>query len=176
MDNISTICSEIISVLKKSEKTLFTAESCTGGMIASSITQIPGSSSIFDGGIVSYNNNIKQKLLNVDSETLEKYGAVSFECVIEMALGAAKCSESDYILAVTGIAGPEGGSIEKPVGTVFTAVYNKNNGGWAQKFVIPGTRNEIQATSTLLILQLLLATETEQDFFSTFMHTAREIS
>ena len=101
------------------------AESCTGGRIASMITSVPGSSQWFDGSVTAYQNDIKRDLLNVSSETLERYGAVSGECVIEMALGVKQLMNSEFSLATSGIAGPSGGSEERPVGLVWIAVaYN----------------------------------------------------
>ena len=105
---------------------LATAESCTGGGIASSITSIPGSSSIFDCGIVAYHNTVKQNLLGVDPKVLEQYGAVSEQSVIQMAEGVKKLAYADYAIASSGIAGPGGGTPEKPVGTVWIAVSGKN--------------------------------------------------
>jgi len=109
-------------LLLKNKKTVSTAESCTGGYMAHLITSIPGSSGYFEGSVVSYSNRIKSELLNVRPETLEKYGAVSREVVAEMAEGASKKLKTDYSLAVSGIAGPDGGTEEKPVGTVWLAL------------------------------------------------------
>jgi nicotinamide-nucleotide amidase len=96
-----------------------TAESCTGGMIISLLTDIPGSSSVVDRGFVTYSNEAKEDMLGVSEETLDKYGAVSAETAYEMAEGALKNSRAGITLAVTGIAGPDGGSAEKPVGLVW---------------------------------------------------------
>ncbi len=113
-------------LLKEKKMSLSTAESCTGGSIAALITSVPGSSEYFNGGIVAYSNEVKMNLLHVSPETLEKYGAVSRETVIEMARGAMKALKTDCAIATSGIAGPGGGSIEKPVGTVWIAVAYKN--------------------------------------------------
>ena len=102
-----------------------TAESCTGGYIAHLITSIPGSSKFYDGSVVSYSNDLKQTLLEVKKETLESVGAVSEEVVREMINGALKHIGSDYAIAISGIMGPDGGTPEKPVGTVWIAVGNK---------------------------------------------------
>ena len=102
--------------------TLSTAESCTGGLIASKITRIPGSSEYYIGGLVTYCNEQKEKMLGVSPDTLEKHGAVSKETVIEMARGLLAMTGSDYGIAISGIAGPDGGSEEKPVGTVYAAI------------------------------------------------------
>lgn len=97
------------------------AESCTGGLIASLITQVAGSSNIFEAGYITYSNRIKSELLGVKKETLQQFGAVSEETVMEMAQGALLKSSADVVIAVSGIAGPNGGSKEKPVGTVWIA-------------------------------------------------------
>ncbi len=114
--------SVVFRLLNEKNKTLSTAESCTGGYIAHRITSLPGSSAIFKGSVIAYSNDIKQNLLNVSSKTLETFGAVSEQCVIEMAEGIKKIVQTDYAIAVSGIAGPAGGTDEKPVGTVWIAV------------------------------------------------------
>jgi nicotinamide-nucleotide amidase len=113
-------------ILKKKNKTMGTAESCTGGYIAQMITAVPGSSSYFKGTVVCYSNEIKEDLLGVDPETLSIFGAVSERTVKEMAKGVLKNLKSDYALATSGIMGPQGGTEKKPVGTVWIAVANKD--------------------------------------------------
>lgn len=113
-------------ILLKNKKTIATAESCTGGTIASLITSVPGSSAYFEGSIVCYSYDIKESLLNVQKKTLDKYGAVSEEVVREMLSGLLDKMKTDYGIAVSGIMGPEGGTPGKPVGTVFVAVGNKD--------------------------------------------------
>ena len=112
-------------ILLKHKKTISTAESCTGGAIASLITSVPGSSAYYEGSIVSYSYDIKESLLNVKKETLEKYGAVSEETVTEMLVGLLNKMNTDFGIAVSGIMGPDGGTADKPVGTVWIAVGNK---------------------------------------------------
>lgn len=109
----------LVDLLLKHKQMITTAESCTGGLIASNITRVPGSSSVFEAGYVTYSNRIKSELLNVEEKTLIKHGAVSEPVVIEMAEGALKASGADWVVAVSGIAGPSGGSDDKPVGTVW---------------------------------------------------------
>ncbi|HKO79303.1 MAG TPA: CinA family protein, partial [Chitinophagaceae bacterium] len=111
--------------LKAKGKTMGTAESCTGGYIASLITSIAGSSSYYKGSIISYANEVKENILSVKHETLTTTGAVSKETVAEMVKGAIEKLNVDYALATSGIMGPDGGSKEKPVGTVWIAVGNK---------------------------------------------------
>ncbi len=114
-----TLPSVIGSQLKKNKKSISTAESCTGGELGEMITSVAGSSNYYLGGIVAYANEVKIRQLNVSSETLDKHGAVSEECAVEMAVGCRKLFESDYSLSITGIAGPNGGTADKPVGTIF---------------------------------------------------------
>ncbi len=109
-------------LLKSQKMTLSTAESCTGGGVAALITSVPGSSEYFKGGIVAYSNEVKTSLLHVSPETLEKHGAVSQETVIEMARGAMEALKTNCAIATSGIAGPGGGTPQKPVGTIWMAV------------------------------------------------------
>ena len=109
-------------LLRKNNSTLSTAESCTGGSIAKLITSIPGSSDYFLGSIVAYSNSVKSQHLGVDQALIEKHGAVSREVIEKMAEGARKMFKSDYAISTSGIAGPDGGTPEKPVGTVWIAV------------------------------------------------------
>lgn len=110
------------NLLKQKKATLSTAESCTGGFISHLITTVPGSSAYYKGSIISYDNNVKIHELGVSSQIIEKFGAVSEACVIEMANGVRKKLKTDYAIATSGIAGPDGGTSEKPVGTVWIAI------------------------------------------------------
>jgi len=112
----------VVRLLTQKKKTLALAESCTGGFIASQITNVPGASGIFPGGIVAYSNSVKGKFLGVRKTSLKNFGAVSENVAREMAEGARKKFGADFALAVTGIAGPTGGTKSKPVGTVFIAL------------------------------------------------------
>ncbi|MDR3694887.1 competence/damage-inducible protein A [Mucilaginibacter sp.] len=116
----------ILNFMDESGLTLSVAESCTGGYISQLFTQHPGASRVFFGGGITYSYELKEFILGVKKETLDQFGAVSKECVTEMVEGALKNFKSDYALAVTGIAGPDGGTPEKPVGTVYIAVANIN--------------------------------------------------
>ena len=111
----------LATFLKKYHMTLTTAESCTGGLLAKRITDVSGASSVLEISFVTYANEAKEKILSVKHETLEMFGAVSEQTAYEMALGACKASGAEVGLAVTGIAGPDGGTEQKPVGTVFIA-------------------------------------------------------
>jgi nicotinamide-nucleotide amidase len=124
-DKDETMQEVLGNILSKNNKTISTAESCTGGAIASLITSVPGSSAYYKGSIVSYSYDIKEALLNVKKETLDKYGAVSEETVKEMLWELLNKMKTDFGIAVSGIMGPDGGTDEKPVGTVWIAVGNK---------------------------------------------------
>jgi len=113
---------EIIKLLKKRNQTITFAESCTGGRIAGEFTAISGVSSVLNGSVVSYANKIKSQWLGVAEKTLIEYGAVSSQCVEEMLIGVVKMAEANHAIAVSGIAGPTGGTEEKPVGTVYIGV------------------------------------------------------
>lgn len=116
------LCETLINKLKEKKLTLSCAESCTGGLIAKSITDIPGCSDVFYGGVVSYDNIVKIGILGVKNETLNEYGAVSFQTAKEMALGVKRACSTDIGISTTGIAGPGGGTQEKPVGTVYIGI------------------------------------------------------
>lgn len=139
---------------------LATAESCTGGNIARLITALPGSSSVFEGGAVTYSNATKMQLLDVKKQTLENHGAVSEETVREMAVGAQANFKVDYAIAVSGIAGPDGGTPEKPVGLVWIAVAGKH-GIIARKYVYGNDRatniERASAAALFMLWQLLIA-------------------
>ena len=146
--------------------TISTAESCTGGLVSRRLTEVPGSSKYFLEGVVSYSNEAKIRLLNVPRETIETYGAVSSETAEAMAKGMRKISGADIALSVTGIAGPDGGTPEKPVGTVFIG-YSDTHGEGSKKFLFPGDRYLIRwRTSQAALDQVrrrLLAAEKKLD-------------
>ena len=122
MDFESKIISrEVSEILWETEKTVGTAESCTGGRIAEAIIAVPGASKYFKGGIISYVNEIKERLLNVDSQVLEEKTAVCEEVAMQMVKGACKALNTDYAIAATGVAGPTGGTKDIPVGTIWLA-------------------------------------------------------
>lgn len=157
-DNLGLV---IGRMLVESSKTLAVAESCTGGNIAHFITSNAGSSAYFKGGVVAYSNEIKNKLLDVPSEMIETYGAVSQEVAEAMALGSRIALNSDYSIATTGIAGPDGGSDEKPVGTVWIAVAGPS-GIISKKYIFKHNRerNIIHTTHTSLnMLRTFILTE-----------------
>lgn len=150
---------EMVLELAKNKKVTFGfAESCTGGLTSSKITDLSGSSEVFYGSIISYDNSIKEKQLNVSSSTLKNFGAVSLECAKEMAIGVLKNLNTDYAVSITGIAGPTGGSAEKPIGTVVIGFASKqNNLVDAKIFQFPGDRIRLKERfSDMALLQLLI--------------------
>ncbi|MDC3179499.1 CinA family protein [Candidatus Pelagibacter sp.] len=116
---MSNLSLKIVELLTKKKLTVSFAESCTGGLLASSITSISGSSKVFNMGLVTYSNNAKVKLLKVPKKTITKYGAVSYETCLSMVKNLSKISKSNMSISITGIAGPNGGTKEKPVGLVY---------------------------------------------------------
>ena len=151
---------EIGKLLIANNLSLSTAESCTGGGVAALITSVPGSSVYFKGGIVAYDNEVKKNLLGVSPETLSAYGAVSRETVIEMAKGAMNRLKTDCAIATSGIAGPGGGTAEKPVGLVYIGIAFEGS-VYAARFQFTGSREEIrrQAAGEALALALGVVSE-----------------
>ncbi len=150
-----------IDLLKQKNFSLSVAESCTCGLLAAKLGDVSGLSSVFAGGVVSYANSVKTNLLGVRDETLAIYGAVSRQCAEEMAEGARKLCNSDYAIAITGIAGPDGGTIEKPVGTVYMSVAGPD-GVTTEHFVINGNRRRIRENAALWSVNLLRRRLTNQ--------------
>jgi nicotinamide-nucleotide amidase len=150
----TTIADYLVPLLIKSKQKITVAESCTGGLIASQITAVAGASAIFEAGFVTYSNEIKSKMLGVPEATLNKHGAVSEETVLAMAQGALINSGADFTIAVSGIAGPDGGSEEKPVGSVWIAWGNKNN-LQAKYYCIPAARKHFQQSVSARSLDLV---------------------
>ena len=145
---------DIGSILVDKGLTISVAESCTGGLIGSMITDVPGSSRYFLGGIIAYSNQSKMEILNVSSRTIEEHGAVSDQTVREMAGGVKRLFNSHLGLAVTGIAGPEGGSIEKPVGTVFIGLAAEDR-IFTAGYRFHGTRGEIKQETARMAIDYL---------------------
>ena len=133
----------VIDQLRALEKTLAVAESCTGGELSNAFTDIPGASDVFVGGLVAYTNNVKMDLLKVPEDILHQHGAVSAECAVAMAAGAAEILGADYALSVTGFAGPGGGDDENPVGTIYLGYFSPV-GAWSRRVVYPGNRLDVK--------------------------------
>lgn len=144
----------IAQELTTRKQTITCAESCTGGLLAAALTEITGSSAFFDRGFITYSNLAKKQLLNVNDGTLRHYGAVSEETVREMALGALIATKNDFSLSISGIAGPDGGSNEKPVGTVWFGLATKQR-IWAKKHQFHGDRQQIRQQAVQYALAIL---------------------
>ncbi|KAB0614136.1 CinA family protein [Campylobacter hyointestinalis] len=142
-------------LIQKNLKITF-AESCTSGLCAAKLGSVSGVSSVFDGSVVTYANSIKHSWIDVSDEVLQNFGAVSDECVRQMVLGAIKLCSCDFAIAISGIAGPDGGSEQKPVGTVYIAVTNKNGEIYTQRLSLNGDRDYIREQSALHAYALLL--------------------
>ncbi|MDE1895436.1 MAG: CinA family protein [Xanthomonadaceae bacterium] len=138
------LAGEVASVVQRQRLMLVTAESCSGGWIAKALTDLPGSSAWFDAGVVTYSYQAKEALLGVDPKTLERTGAVSEETVLEMVSGALSRFGAGIAVAVTGIAGPSGGTPDKPVGTVWIGWKRRGGYGHARLFHFPGDREAVR--------------------------------
>jgi nicotinamide-nucleotide amidase len=153
--SIEALAGALVAELLAAGKTLSTAESCTGGWVAKAVTDIPGSSGCFACGIVSYSDEAKQALLGVDPATIRQYGAVSEATVREMARGALALSGADLAVAISGIAGPGGGSADKPVGTVWFCFASRTSGEAGADAVLhhlDGDRGAVRRRSVVLAL------------------------
>ena len=155
MHIVSINAREIVLILKQSGMRICCAESCTGGMIAAAITDIASSSAVFSRGFVTYSNQAKMNMLGVKLETLNLFGAVSGQTVSEMASGAITASddEADFAVAVSGIAGPEGGTAEKPVGLVYICVLKKGEVGQVNRYIFDGDRHSVRTQTVQKALE-----------------------
>jgi nicotinamide-nucleotide amidase len=156
MDNLINLSRQLGQLLKEKNAKLVLAESCTGGLACATISDIAGSSAWFDRGFITYSNAAKQDMLNVTTQTLSQFGAVSEETAKEMALGALNNSDADIAVSITGIAGPDGGSIDKPVGTVCFAYAIKNGYLTTMTKHLIGTRQEIRYQSVVHVMNELI--------------------
>ncbi len=150
-----SLAETVVHQLLAAGKTLATAESCTGGLLAGALTSVPGSSGCFAYGLVTYSNAAKTRLLSVPEDTLEKYDAVSAQTVIAMAEGARRLAEADLALSVSGVAGPDGGTAERPVGLVYIGLAKADGTLW-RELRLSGSRAEIRRASVEAALRLLL--------------------
>ena len=141
--------------LKARGATVTTAESCTGGWVAKAITDIAGSSAWFERGFVTYSNEAKSQMIGVREETLAQHGAVSEPVVVEMAIGALKAARADFAVSISGIAGPDGGSEAKPVGTVWFAFASVRGEGITRLECFSGDRDAVRRQATAYALQTL---------------------
>ena len=150
-----SFAAKLVQLYREKGLTLATAESCTGGMVAAAITSVPGSSWVLDRGFVTYSNEAKTELLCVPAALIDSVGAVSEAVARHMAQGAKQQARTDLAVSVTGIAGPDGGSPEKPVGTVWFGLATVDGQVFTHHRLFPGDRQAIRIASTLYALQLL---------------------
>lgn len=155
MKNVEKIVENLIENLSAKKQTVSFAESCTGGRIAAAFTAVSGSSNILHGSCVTYANKIKEEWLGVPKEILETKGAVSKECVEYMLRGMEKMAASDYTLAVSGIAGPTGGTAFKPVGTVYIGLRTPDGSNEIHHCLFKGERHQVQEQATAFAIELL---------------------
>lgn len=149
------VAEKLVALLKAQGLTCSTAESCTGGGVGAMITSVPGSSAVFAGGVISYSNEIKRSVLGVHEEDLDAYGAVSSQVVGQMADGARRMMRTDFAVAVSGIAGPDGGSEGKPVGTVWFALASAD-AVRTEKCLFAGDRDQVREQAVVHALGMLM--------------------
>ena len=154
-DQATQLISQLIEVLCEGDLKVCTAESCTGGLIAKSFTDFSGSSRWFERGFVTYSNESKTEMLGVSASVINEYGAVSEPVATAMAVGALRHSHADYAIAVTGVAGPDGGSDEKPVGTVWIGLASKDQ-TQAHKYLFEGDREMVRLLTMQTAIDRLL--------------------
>jgi len=153
---IEDLSQQVAGLLLDQQKTLALAESCTGGWVAKSLTDLAGSSQWFLGGVVSYSNEAKKSLLGVDAHALKTYGAVSEQVAKMMAAGSQSAFSSDCSLSITGIAGPTGGDIEKPVGLVWFGLKIGSLEPYGQQHNFSGNRDSIRQQAVAMALKILI--------------------
>ena len=151
---MNTVATNLVELLKARGLTCATAESCTGGGVGSAITAVPGSSAVFAGGIISYSNDVKRDVLGVSADILQNVGAVSSETAAQMAEGARKLLKTDLAVSLTGIAGPDGGSDEKPVVLVWFGLATKD-GVRTEKAIFRGDRAKVREQAIIHALGML---------------------
>ena len=153
---MSNLSLKIVKLLTIKKLTVSFAESCTGGLLASSITSISGSSKVFNMGLVTYSNNAKVKLLQVPKKTITKYGAVSYETCLSMVKNLSKISKSNISISITGVAGPNGGTKAKPVGLVYIGLKKGNKIIVKKNYFKSKKRISIQKATTKQALKMIL--------------------
>jgi PncC family amidohydrolase len=158
---ISDSAEKLLEILRSKHLLLATAESCTGGGIGAAITSIAGSSDVYLGGVVSYSNSVKNALLSVPDEVLSNVGAVSSECAESMAKGVLKLVGADVAVSVTGIAGPGGGTEEKPVGLVYFGLATSKGKCYTKRYTFGGDREAVRLSSVKKAIELLIEAVSE---------------
>ena len=151
------LAEKLVTLAREKNITFGTAESCTGGLISAAVTDISGASAVFWGGIVSYDNRVKEHLLGVEHETLVTLGAVSAKTAEQMAVGAVRALSVDFAVSVTGIAGPGGGTPEKPVGLVYIAVASTKGVITVKENHFKGEREEVRRQTVEMALSMLIS-------------------
>lgn len=159
--DIAELAQRVVDANKAAGRTVATAESCTGGLVAGALTEVPGSSAVLDRGFITYSNEAKMETLGVPADLIDTFGSVSVAVAWSMAQGALANSNADVAVAITGIAGPDGGSPQKPVGTVVFARAERGEDpeevvAEMKNFDPTGTRAEVRRQATMIALDLLL--------------------
>lgn len=160
-DDIADLARRVVAANKDAGRKIAVAESCTGGLVAGALTEVPGSSAVLDRGFVTYSNEAKMEMLGVPADLIDTFGAVSVAVAWSMAQGALKHSDADVAVAITGVAGPDGGTAQKPVGTVVFARAERDANSEdvtaeMKHFTQAGSRAEVRREATLIALELLL--------------------
>ncbi|MCI4625260.1 MAG: CinA family protein [Candidatus Magnetoovum sp. WYHC-5] len=157
VEELYKIAKRLVHIATNKGVSICTAESCTGGLVGALITSIPGSSSMYTGGVIAYSNTIKENLLSVCPDTIKNYGAVSSHTAEEMAFGIWKKQlNPSYAISVTGIAGPAGGTPDKPVGLVFSTLITSDGTAHTYKFNFTGNREEIRFKTVSKVIEIVL--------------------
>lgn len=154
---LTTLAQRVIEKLTQAKQMIATAESCTGGLIGGILTSISGSSSVVYGGFITYHNNAKIRMISVKQQTLDTHGAVSAETAAEMALGAQSAAQTDYAIAVTGVAGPTGGTPDKPVGLVWFGLATPKGVMTEKRLFLDNDRDGIRAATVAHALTMIEA-------------------
>ena len=162
MLSITELVQRLALILKEQKKTIATVESCTGGMVGAAITEIAGVSDVFIGGYITYSDEQKSRAVGVLGATLGAHGAVSGQVAVEMAKGGCKESQASMAVSLTGIAGPDGGNEEKPVGTVWICVATDSGKPDCRRFAFPGDRAGIRTHATITALKMCIQTLTTE--------------
>lgn len=161
--DLLSLAKDVLAAAKSRNKRIVTAESCTGGLLAGCLTATPGSSAVVDCGFITYSNESKTQLLGVPSDAIKDLGAVSDVVASAMAEGALAQANANIAVSITGIAGPDGGTKEKPVGLVYMALAQTNEDAQVKRYVFAGTRTDIRRAAVGAALELVLTCLKDQD-------------
>lgn len=156
-ETLRELVGELLAACRQRKLMLTTAESCTGGLVAAALTAVAGSSAVYERGFVTYSNEAKTEILGVSKSLLDKHGAVSEPVARAMAEGAIAHSRADLAVSITGIAGPDGGTVEKPVGLVHFATARRGGQTFAEKRIFPGDRDGIRLAAVAAALRLIVS-------------------